>query len=449
LRIFFISERHGGCNPLLIRNILKSQIKKCRPEKGKPPKRVGRKVTGLNLSEIGRQGCRADTAPEEPYLQGTLGHGGAVMEPKNKKSNWLLFLSGISGLRFFLIIALVLCLSFNIISIAFAAQVRLAWDSNSETDLAGYKIYYGTASGSYGTSVNIGRVTNYAITGLAAGQRYYVSLKAYDSSGNESGFSNEVVGVARAGRGDFNDDGKTDLIWLDQTTGGVYVWFMDGTNFVRGSWVVASAGANERLVGTGDFNGDGKPDIVWQNTSNGQNVVWYMDGATVTGIAVLPSISSPWTIVGIGDFNGDGKPDILWRDTSRGQNAVWYMDGTSITGVAVLHSVSNQNWAIVGVGDFNGDGKPDILWRNTSNGQNAVWYVNGTNAPGIAVLNGVNDQNWTIVGVGDFNGDGKADILWRNASNGLNVVWYMDGVNHLGAVSLPSVNNQAWTIVGR
>jgi hypothetical protein len=53
------------------------------------------------------------------------------------------------------------------------------------------------------------------------------------------------------------------------------------------------------IVGTGDFNGDGKTDILWRNTSSGQNAVWYMDGVTVTGFAILDSMpDQAWNIVG-------------------------------------------------------------------------------------------------------------------------------------------------------
>jgi hypothetical protein len=73
-----------------------------------------------------------------------------------------------------------------------AEQVTLAWNPNQESDLAGYKIYYGTASGSYAVRRDVQRVTTYTLTGLAAGQTYYFATTAYDTSGDESSYSNEV-----------------------------------------------------------------------------------------------------------------------------------------------------------------------------------------------------------------------------------------------------------------
>src|SRR2546428_9741483 len=73
-----------------------------------------------------------------------------------------------------------------------AAQVTLAWDANTEPDLAGYKLYYGNSSGSYQFSVDVGNVTSYTLSGLLEGQTYYFAATAYNLSLAESGFSNEV-----------------------------------------------------------------------------------------------------------------------------------------------------------------------------------------------------------------------------------------------------------------
>src|SRR2546425_1113195 len=73
-----------------------------------------------------------------------------------------------------------------------AAQVTLAWDPNTETDLAGYKLYYGLSNGSYPSSVDVGNLTSYTLSGLLEGRIYYFAVTAYNLSLGESGFSNEV-----------------------------------------------------------------------------------------------------------------------------------------------------------------------------------------------------------------------------------------------------------------
>ena len=71
----------------------------------------------------------------------------------------------------------------------------MSWTSNSETDLAGYKLYVGTAPGQYtypGSPFVIGLTGSYTLAGLPIGQTYYFALSAFDSSGSESGLSSEV-----------------------------------------------------------------------------------------------------------------------------------------------------------------------------------------------------------------------------------------------------------------
>ena len=69
------------------------------------------------------------------------------------------------------------------------------------------------------------------------------------------------------------------------------------------------------IVGSGDFNADGKPDILWENSSTGQHVILFMDGTSPVGSAVLATLPTSWKIAGSGDFNGDGQPDILWQNS--------------------------------------------------------------------------------------------------------------------------------------
>jgi hypothetical protein len=108
---------------------------------------------------------------------------GAVMKTNvsrsNKFSRSLLFFS-------------VLLMAVLISVWARAEQAILGWDANTEADLAGYRIHYGTASGSYTTHLDVHNVTAFTVTGLSPGQTYYFAASAYDIYGNESGYSNEV-----------------------------------------------------------------------------------------------------------------------------------------------------------------------------------------------------------------------------------------------------------------
>ena len=81
-----------------------------------------------------------------------------------------------------------------IAGIAQAATVQVTWNPNTEPDLSGYKLYHGTASGQYGEPVDVGNVTGHVMEITPQhGATYYFALTAYDTSGNESGYSAEAT----------------------------------------------------------------------------------------------------------------------------------------------------------------------------------------------------------------------------------------------------------------
>jgi hypothetical protein len=84
-------------------------------------------------------------------------------------------------------------------SFTFAYVATLSWNAPTKnadgtplTDLAGYGVYYGTSSHNYSKNVNVGSETTYKATNLQLGVPYYFAVTAYDSSGNESKYSNEA-----------------------------------------------------------------------------------------------------------------------------------------------------------------------------------------------------------------------------------------------------------------
>ena len=93
--------------------------------------------------------------------------------------------------------ALMACLVFFYVTLgglAFPGDLRLAWNPNVEPDLAGYKIYYGSSPGLPLTSIIVGNQATYTVTGLGPGT-YYFAVTAYNNSGIEGGFSNEVSAI--------------------------------------------------------------------------------------------------------------------------------------------------------------------------------------------------------------------------------------------------------------
>ncbi|HOM28226.1 MAG TPA: fibronectin type III domain-containing protein [Deltaproteobacteria bacterium] len=67
-----------------------------------------------------------------------------------------------------------------------AASLLVTWNRNPETDIAGYRVYYGTRSGAFDHVAKAGNATSHTIQNVATGVTYYVAVSAYDTSGNES-----------------------------------------------------------------------------------------------------------------------------------------------------------------------------------------------------------------------------------------------------------------------
>ncbi|MES2904280.1 MAG: FG-GAP-like repeat-containing protein [Pseudomonadota bacterium] len=120
-------------------------------------------------------------------------------------------------------------------------------------------------------------------------------------------------------RNDFNGDGRSDILWrnvdgqmsnwLGQANGGFVQNNANAAAVVPTTWLIA---------GTGDFNGDGRDDVLWRNV-DGQMSSWlatasggFVNNGAVSGVFV----PLDWSVVAVGDYNGDGRDDILWRNTN-------------------------------------------------------------------------------------------------------------------------------------
>jgi hypothetical protein len=126
------------------------------------------------------------------------------------------------------------------------------------------------------------------------------------------------------------------------------IWLMNGTNAVSvGAAGSFNPGPSWQVKGTGDFNGDGKSDILWQG-KDGTAAVWLMDGTTATSVGMVGTNPGPtWEIKGTGDFNGDGKSDILWQGQN-GTPAIWLMDGTNVVSVHAAGSFNpGTDWHVI------------------------------------------------------------------------------------------------------
>lgn len=75
--------------------------------------------------------------------------------------------------------------------------IVISYDLNKETDIAGYKVYYGELSGQYTETIDMGNTNIYTILGLTIDKVYYIVITAYDTTGHESIYSEEVSSAAK------------------------------------------------------------------------------------------------------------------------------------------------------------------------------------------------------------------------------------------------------------
>ncbi len=219
--------------------------------------------------------------------------------------------------------------------------------------------------------------------------------------------------------GDFNADGKADIIGRELDNGQWWVGQSTGTSFTTSLWATWSPAVTWADVKVGDFTGNGKADIIGRVLENGQWWVGTSSGSSFnTSLWATWSPAVTWVDVNVGDFKGDGKADIVGRDLQSGQWWVGLSNGFSFTTSWWDTWSPAVTWVDVKVGDFNGLGRDSIVGRVLETGQ---WWVGqsttfsfntslwATWSPAVT---------WVDVQVGDFTGTGKADITGRIKENG-------------------------------
>ena len=248
--------------------------------------------------------------------------------------------------------------------------------------------------------------------------------------------------------GDFNGDGRSDLIWQN-ANGSMTAWLgQPNGSFVSNAGLGANAiNSTWHVADVGDFNGDGKDDILWRHSS-GEIGEWLgqASGSFLNnGGAAANAVDNSWSIVGVADFNGDGRDDILWRHSS-GEVGQWLgrpSGGFMNNGDAAANAV-DPSWSVLATADFNGDGRGDVLWRHSS-GVFAEWQGTATGAL-INVGGVLAGAAGSVVGTGDFDKDGRDDVLAR-ASNGTITVWLGQESGQFASFTPTlQINDLKWTI---
>jgi len=233
--------------------------------------------------------------------------------------------------------------------------------------------------------------------------------------------SNYTRGYYSTNTGDFNGDGRSDIMYLD-SAGPVVMLSNGATGFSKSYWggAIPDSHVYSRL---GDFNGDGKTDYYYWYDEGSYEV---MNMALSNGSTFVNSwyyntyYDSNMFYEGhhVGDVNGDGMSDLILVKHNNTNNTyriyVMLSNGSGFEGPYLWSDGNSFPPFPKAVADFNGDGKSDLISFMTDTAGASI-YINYSTGTGFIASAPVPTSQSHIIGydwwrIGDFNGDGKSDL---------------------------------------
>lgn len=270
-----------------------------------------------------------------------------------------------------------------------------------------------------------------------------IAVRSVDPSGNAGALTHvgsptaeyQVFGIA-----DFDNDGAADILWRNLETGRISVWLMNGTSYTSHELVAAGdIGMTWAIRGVGDFDGNGKADILFLNLATNATRVWLNTGALgsftfadTQATSIHPGSTENADVIGTGDFDGDSKADILWYRLDTGAYRLWTMNGATASGATIPSTGFDR---VLGIVDVDGNLYADILGVKGSD----VVYADPSGFS--SVVGALPSPQWRFVG-GSRALFGGSYLFWQNRMTGDIHRWNVDSAGHkLSTTSV--VNNQS------
>jgi FG-GAP-like repeat/Abnormal spindle-like microcephaly-assoc'd, ASPM-SPD-2-Hydin len=255
------------------------------------------------------------------------------------------------------------------------------------------------------------------LTGMNAQNQNVLSVLPGKGDGTFQGHVDHVIPAVAYGLvvGDFNHDGKLDVVGALEGTNNVGIFLGNG-NGTFASPVSYAVGNFPIAVVTGDFNGDGKLDIAAINKSDQTFSVLLGNGDGTFQKQVVYNLPGQPDAIVAADMNDDGKLDLVVATFASSTISVFLGNGDGTFPETPLSFSTNLSVDTMAAADFNGDGKMDL--------------VIGSQPASMSLLFGKGDGTFYsesdvvliqapfTLAVADFNNDGTPDVAIPNLGLG-------------------------------
>jgi hypothetical protein len=298
---------------------------------------------------------------------------------------------------------------------------------------------YKAGEGAYNIAVADFNQDSHADMAVVNTESNFISVRFGDGKGGFSPATDIVTGAGTHGiaAGDLNGDGLPDLVVTNlglSDVGGDTVTVLLNQSSAKGTFVQAealTAGDDPAYAALGDFNEDGKLDLVVANERSNDLSIFLGDG--LGGFGPPTHYSSglkPHSVV-LGDIDGDEHLDLVSSHRIGGDISLFRGDGKGTFAPAV-HMLSGVDAHSVTLGDFNEDGKPDLAVEFQFEDRISV-LLNRSTPGNLAFAAQVNYRvgiRPAFASVADMNLDGHLDLVVANNATSDATVLLGDGTGY-------------------